>query len=790
MRLRALDRKLLRDLREIRSQALAIAAVIGAGVALLVLMRSNYDSLEVTRRTYYRNYRFADVFATLTRAPMRVAEEIAAIPGVSAVETRVTADVTLDVPGLSRPASGHLISIPSSRRPALNGLHLRAGRWISPEGPDEVLVSEAFAAAHALRPGHSLAAILNGRRRDLRVVGIVLSPEFVYSIRAGQLFPDDELFGVLWMGREALGDAFDLHGAFNDVALAVTNAKELQGVIDRLDRILEPYGGLGAIPRSKQLSNWYLESELGGLRVSAAIIPLIFLGVAAFLLNVVLSRIVTTQREQIAALKALGYGNRAVGWHYVKWSLIIAGAGSAAGVAAGAWLGSGLARLYTSFFRFPVLSYRLDWGLVVAAVFFSLAAGALGALRAVRKAVTLPPAEAMRPEPPAPYHVTLAERAGLRRLLSQPARIIFRNLQRHPWRAALSSVGVAFGGAMLIVGSFTIDAVETMVSIQFNLAQRYDAMLAFVEPASASALHAVERLPGVTYAEPLRAVAARLRFEHRSRTVGIVGLEPRSRLHRVIDQSTLRVVELPPEGLVLSRKLAELLVVGTGDEVLVEVLEGRRPQRRVRVARLVDEYLGTNAYMEISALHRLLGEGDTLTGAYLSVDRAEIESLYRAVKHTPTVSGVSLKEAAVASFRETLAKSIGITRTVTILFAAVIAFGVVYNSVRISLSERSRELATLRVIGFWRSEIAFILLGEVVLLTAAAIPLGLVLGYLMAAGTAAAYDFEVYRLPLIILPRTYALSALTVLGALAVSAALVRRTLNRLDLVAVLKTRE
>ncbi len=790
VRLSVLDRKLLRDLRGIRGQAIAIAAVIAAGVALFVLARSNYDSLELTRQIYYRDYRFGDVFASLTRAPERIGDAIARIPGVAQVQTRVVVDVTLDVPGVEQPASGRLVSIPEDRRPLLNNLFLRSGRWIEPGHLDEVLVIESFATAHGLHPGDTVAAVINGRRRELDIVGIALSPEFVYSIRPGQIFPDDRLFGVFWMGREALGNAFDMKGAFNSVVLSTMRGTPKQEVIDRLDRLLDPYGGLGAVPRSQQISNWYLQSEMQGLRASAAIIPVIFLGVAAFLLNVVLSRIIAVQREQIAALKALGRSNATVGWHYVKSGLIIAAAGSLVGLAVGAWMGSGLTRMYTEFFHFPILAYRLDPAVVAISVLVSLSAAVVGALRAVRQAVALPPAEAMRPEPPSSYSESLAERAGLRRLLSQPTRIILRNLQRHPWRAVLAIVGLAFGGAMLIVGSFTIDSIDVLMNVQFNLVQRYDAMIAFNEPASARAADEVERLPGVTYAEPFRAVAARLRAGPRSHNGAITGLPEPSRLNRILDQRTLATVAVPPEGLLLSRKLAQILGVGPGDEVTVEVLEGRRPHRRVAVAGLVKEYIGTNAYMDIDALHRLMDEGGTLSGAYLSVDSAAVDRLYRTIKHTPAISGVLLKQAAIDSFDATMAESIGMMRTVTIFFAAVIAFGVVYNSARIALSERSRELATLRVIGFRKSEIATILLGENLLLTLVSVPAGWGLGYVMAAGTAAAYDFEVYRLPLIILPRTYALAALTVLFSMVASAVLVRRKLARLDLIAVLKTRE
>ena len=786
----ALNRKLVRDLWGARGQALAIALVIGAGIAVFASMFSTFDSLDLTLGTYYERTRFGDVFASLKRAPLSLAADIAAIPGVAQVEARVVVDVTLDVRDLPEPAIGRLISVAPAGRPRLCDVVLRKGRDIEAGRPDEVLASETFAAAHGLEPGDSVGAIINGRRRELRIVGLALSPEYIYPIRPGELLPDERHFGVFWMDGRALAAAFQMEGAFNNVVVTLMRGASEPDVIAGLDRLLEPqYGGLGAIPRALQPSHWYLNNELVQLRSSGAIVPAIFLAVAAFLLNVVLSRIVLVQRAQIAALKALGYGNAAVAWHYVKWSIVVACAGAAVGLSAGTWLGWAMTQMYTLFFHFPLLLYRLEPVVIVESVAIALGAAVLGALAAVRRAVSLPPAEAMRPEAPARFSETWVERAGLRRLLSQPARIIVRTLQRHPGRAALSTVGIALAGSMLVLGNFSLDAVDVMMDVQFNVAQRYDLMASTVEPVSPGALDELRRLPGVMDAEPFRAVPARLRVGHRSRHAAILGVPAEARLNRVIDAS-LRALTPPPQGLVLSAKLAETLGVRRGDAVTVEVLEGRRPVRQVPVADLVDEYMGMNAYMELDALRQLMQEGGTLSGAYLLVDRGQVETLYRRLKETPRVGGVLLKRAAVESFQETFQSLVAQMQAIYVVFAAVIAFGVVYNTARISLSERSRELATLRVIGFTRAEVSYILLGELALVTLVAVPAGLALGHVFAGLLVAAMNSEMFRIPLVIAPRTYAFAAVVIIVATAVSAMVVRHRLDHLDLVEVLKTRE
>ncbi len=787
--MRALERKLLRDLWQIRGQAAAIAAVIAAGVALWVLLLSTFHSLDLTRDTYYRRYRFGDVFASCKRAPSRLESDIAAIPGVARARTRVVSDVTLDVQGLAEPAMARLISMPVPRRPVLDDVFVRAGRFLDEGASDEVLVSEGFANAHGLEPGDSLYAVINGVRRRLHIVGLALSPEFVYVIRPGELLPDDERYAVIWMERRELAAAFDMEGAFNDVVLSLEPEARTQAVIDRLDRILAPWGGTGAIPRRLQLSHFYLSSELDGLHAFGRFLPVIFLAVAAFLLNVVLHRIVTVQRQQIAAMKAVGYGDRSLSMHYVCWSLLITAVGVAAGIAVGAWLGSGMTAMYTDFFDFPILTYELPVGIVLQAVAVSVLAAVGGALAAVRRTVSMPPAEAMRPPVPAVFRPSLLERLGGGRWLDQPARIVLRTLRRHPGRAALSVIGIAAAGSLLVAGNFSMDAMDVMMALEFGQAERYDLAVTFVEPTSSSAAAELEQLPGVMAVEPFRSVPVRLRFGHRSRHTAITGLVPHPRLSRIVDASS-RVRELPPAGLVLSAKLAEILGASPGDEVTVEVLEGRRPVERVPVVQVVREYMGTNAYMAEPAVHRLLDEGRTLSGAYLMVDRARQDVLYRQLKDTPRVAGVALKSAAIESFDRTMAEMLGMVRAVTVAFAVVIAFGVVYNSARISLSERQRELATLRVIGFTRGEISSILLGEFVLLAMAAVPLGLVGGYGLAAIMVRIYDTEVWRMPLVVAPATYAFAALVLMVATAGTALVLRRKLNRLDLVEVLKQRE
>ncbi len=784
-----LGKVLWRDLWHLRGQVLAAALVVACGVAAQVTMRSAYLSLQAAQTNYYQSYRFADVFASLKRAPENLAEQIRALRGVAQVNTRVVADVTLDVPGLAEPASGRLVSIPERQQTMLNDLFLRRGRYVEPSHPDEVLVSEAFAQANKLDVGDRIGAILNGRWRELTIVGIALSPEYIYEVGAGMLFPDNRRFGVLWMGREALASAFSMEGAFNDVSLTLSKGASEAEVISRLDQLLLRYGGLSAYGRKDQLSNRFLTDELGEIEISATYIPAIFLAVAVFLIYIVLSRLVVMQRTQIALLKAFGYSNATVALHYLKFALLTVLAGLLPGLLFGLYLGEKTNNLYAEYFHFPQMPLVISPGVIAVAVAVSLFAACAGAIGAVRRVTALQPAEAMRPEAPANFRAGVMERSGISHWLPASVRMIVRNLARRPWKALVSVLGIGLAVGMMLVARFMFDAVDYMMNVQFELVQRDDVTVLFHEPRAAGAIYDIRQLPGVLRAETFRAVPVRLRHAHRSKQVEVTGIASDSELRQIVD-SRLHTIALPPAGLLITRKLGEMLGVRAGDTVTMEVLEGARQVREVTVTGLSDELIGIAAYMDAGALAHLLREDKLVSGAWLRVDPAHVDQLYGRLKRMPAVSGVAIRTAMIRSVRDIIDRAFTTVSVIEMLFAAVIVGGMVYNSVRIALSERGNELASLRVLGFTQREVTVILLGEQALLTLCAIPVGLLIGYGMCAALAPVFDRELFRLPLVFSKMTFVYPVIATLISAILSALLVARRIRHLDLIAVLKTRE
>lgn len=784
-----LDRKLFRDLWRVRGQALAIAFIVASGVAVLVMSLTAMQALSDSGRAYYDRYGFAEVFTSVKRAPERLVRTVSELESVQLVESRVVHYAMLDMPGLAEPVIGRLTSLPAEGDGLLNRLVVRAGRLPVPERPDEVVVAEPFAEAHGLALGDRFGALLNGRRRDLEVVGVALSPEFVYAIGPGALMPDPRHYGVLWMSRRTLAAVFDLEGAFNDLTLTLHRGASADTVIPALDAVLAPYGSTGAYARREQISNWFLQNEIEQLESMATILPTIFLAVAAFLTNMVLARLVFMERAEIGLLKAFGYPNRTVVWHYAKLVVVLSLVGLALGWAAGFWLGRWVTGVYAQMFRFPELVFQPSASVYAISLVVSVGSSLIGVVSAARYAGGLPPAEAMRPpQPPAFRHQTWSPR----RLLAwfdQPTRIVFRQVFRKPLRSLLTSAGLAASVALLVVSMQWLDALDYMIDDYFHHQQRQDMTLGFAEARPMDVVRAVERLPGVLAVEPMRSAAVRFSNGHRNHRGAITGVLAPSELLALTDAGG-RAVAIPLEGLLLSETLADKLGVTAGDVLGVEVLEGRRTRTTTMVAAVFETVVGTPAYMDLEALNSTIDEPRTTNMLQVIVDEALETELYASLQSIASVAGVTLKRAATDMFEETIGETMLIMVLCYIAFASTMAFGMVYNSLRIALSERGRELATLRVLGFRPGEVSYMLFAEAGLLVAVGLPLGCAAGWGLAWLISASFDTELFRVPVVIEPATYGLAVVIALGAMVPSVMLIQRRLSRLDLIAVLKTRE
>jgi len=782
--MKALDRKLLRDLWALKTQVVSIALVIACGIGGFIGSFSTHGSLLWSRDNYYASARFPHVFASAKRVPVSLLERIRAIPGVVEVEARVVRDAQLSIPGVVPPMIARLIGQDFEHPPGMNRLTLTSGRWPAPGARGEVVVNERFLEARRLKLGDALGVLLNGKLERLTLVGTALSPEYIFATRGGGM-PDDEWFAVLWTDARALAAAFNMEGAFNSVLLRLSRDASLDAVLAAADRLLEPYGSLGAVAREEQVSHKIITQEIDQQRIFGTVLPAVFLLVAGFILNVVLHRQVHAQRGEIAALKALGYDDRWIAWHYLKFASVIVLLGTLIGIGLGWWLGNGMTSLYTNLFHFPQFHYFMPAWLALAGAAAALAAAFGGAFAATRGVLRLHAAEALRPPAPAQFKAHFS----FENLLTPAQRMILRNLERRPVRAATTIAGIAGSVAILIAGTFWADALDWFIDVQFNQVQRADVNVGFAEPVPRGVRRELERLPGVSQAEVTRAIPVRLRAGHRSYRTGITGVEDDAVLWRIFD-AELREARPAPGGVLLTTRLADRLGVRPGDSVIAELLEGKRVKGALRVTGTVREMAGMNAWMRLEDLNRLARESAVVSGAGLSVERSQENALLERLKEMPAAAVVIVNRGLVDTFRATSARNVLFFTTVLSIFAATIAVGVVYNNARIQLAERAWELASLRVLGFTRREVSVLLLGELAVEIALAIPLGFVAGFWLAALLLALMSQEVMEFPLVIFPSTYVYSGAVVVAAGVVSALIVRNRIDNLDLVAVLKTRE
>jgi len=787
--MRVLDRKLFRELRRLGLQAIALMLVMAAGAAVLIIGGGASRSLERTADAYYERHRFGDVFASLTRAPLHLAPRIAAIDGVSAFELRVRSAALLDIVGMMEPATALLISLPARGQPSVNQLYVREGRLPDAGHANEVAINERFARAHDFLPGDHLTVTVDGQRRNLLITGVVLSPEFVYAIGPGDMMPNPERFGVLFMPRPILGAMLDMQGAFNDVSLTTRRGADERAIIKSLDDIIAPYGSTGAYVRKEQLSAAFVDGELTQLAALASVIPPVFLFVSAFLVNMILSRLIALDREQIGLLKAIGYGNVTIGLHYAKLVSLIGIAGALVGVLLGTWAGQALTRLFVEFYAFPYLLFDYDLTLYLIAFAVTVGAALAGSASAIWRSVKLAPAAAMQPPTPPRYRAIGMQRRKIDPRLSRLELMALRHLVRWPLRSALTTLGTGFAVALLVVALFTYDSIDVMIDTLFAQANRQDATLAFARDLATSAAGDIDDWPGVVRAEPFRATAVELHHGTRSRRLTLIGLPPDTTLVRPLDQD-FRPLTLPPAGLAISEEVATILDARIGTTLDVVLLTENRRRRQLPVTAIVRDYTGLPVYTRLDLLDALLHGGPRVSGVHLDLDETALPVIYGRVKETPDIPSVALLRMTLVSFRETIETNILYTMAVYVALAIIISFGVVYNAARIQLSERARELAGLRIFGFTRSEVSRVLILELGVVVVIAQPLGWLLGHLLARLVTAGFSSDLYRLPFVIDLSTYAMATLVVGFAAAVSLALVRRRIDHLDLVRVLKTRE
>jgi len=789
-----LHRKLGRELRASGLLLLAVVSIIAVGVACFVSMGAAYYNLNEAKRSYYRQCRMADFWMDLKKVPLTELDGLARLPGIAAIRPRIQFYATVDLENRTKPLNGLVLSLPDRREPVINDVVIRRGGYFSDRRRNEVIVSDAFAAHHHLAPGQWIHLVLNNRRQELFIVGTAISSEFVYLMPPGGLAPDRENYGVFYLKNSYAEEVFDFDGAANQVVgrLAPEVRDDPRELFRRAEDLLAPYGVFLTTALADQASNNFLTQEIAGLRVFAVFMPAIFLAVAALVLNVLLGRLAEQQRTVMGTLKALGYSDRRVFWHFLELALAVGATGAVLGCGLGHWIGGWMTATYRAFYELPDLTNRLYWGVMLSAGAISIGCAVLGSLRGSRAVLRLQPAEAMRPKPPKRGGAVFLERVGwFWRRLSSDWRLVLRGVIRNRVRTLAGAFAAAMGSALLVSGFMMVDASQYMLDFQFKWIIKSDVDLALKDEQNDDALFEAARLPGVDRAEPTLNVACTFSHGPYRKKGAVTGIAPGATL-TVPREVDARPIPIPPVGVVMTRKMAELLHVRPGDSVLVEPVKGLREPRRVCVRHVADSFMGLSVYADVGYLSRLIGEEYAVNGIQLATDRdpARLDALYRELKAMPALEAVSDRRAMVESLEKIFLEQMGIFTGALVVFAGVVFFGSILNASLINLAERQGEVATLRVLGYGPWRVGSLLLRESMIVTLVGTVLGMPIGYGLSVLSSWAYDTELFRFPVVSTPGTWIWTvALAVLFGLSAHL-FVQRAIHRMNWLEALQAKE
>ncbi len=786
-------RKLLRDLWMRKFALVALLVILALGVGVFVGFAAVYRDMDDARVRYYRSAHIADFQVDLKRLNRNRVSGALDLPNISRIEGRiVTSAQVTTAPGRER-ISGQAISLPMPRRPQLYQIRLRTGSWFSGDHRGEVILNHQFALAHGLRPGARLGVKILEKEHELRVVGTAESAEFVYLIPpSGGLAPDPARFAVMYLPYGFLSANSELGGAVNQlVGTVFDNTKT--AVANTLTALAERFDNQGVVltASAEDLPSFrFLADELHGLRVQAWVLPGIFLGTAALILSVLLSRLVVSQRGVIGTLMALGYQARTVTLHYVSYGVTLALAGGLLGLFIGAQLQAAMLELYRQFYLLPGLLPRFHADLQAAGVFLGVAAGIGGALHGVRKITKLHPSDAMRAQPPQRGGRIWLER--LTRLWGRVSfawRLVLRGVFRNQFRAAVN-FGACFVSTALIVATLGLaDSLDFLMTHEFERVTHEDFSYFFREPKdSAVAREVAVANGGIAAIEPQLAVGAVLRSGPFSKRVPVIGLARGARLTTPRDRDGT-VVPIPKRGLVVSRKLAEVLRVSVGDVVEFRPLLGRRIAVKTPVTKVVETYLGLAAYADYVYLSRLLGES-AVANVVLAKYHNPAGAGAREASRWPGISAVGERKLALSTLQSTFGETMGAALGVSVLFAGVIAFGGALNIAFVSLSEREREVGTLRVLGYGPYAVAGLFAREILLTGVLGIAVGIFGGIALAYGISTLYSTELYRFPVVVRSQTLALSCGLMLAFLLAAQAILYRKIATFDCLSVLNIKE
>ncbi|WP_031516889.1 ABC transporter permease [Desulfofalx alkaliphila] len=790
----SLNKKLWRTVLSTKGQFLAVAAVVMLGMTVFIAMVTTYHNLEATQDKYYKDNNFADHYFHVINAPQEIVSRIEDLPGVLKVTGRIQKDVPVlkeDNQRATARLTGYWLPIENE----INGIEITSGQIFDEHGHGgkyEVLLDPQYAEANKLSFNDTLTIAAEGKQVTLTVAGTAIGPEFVYPIKdASTLIPDYETFGIFYVPNALAQQFLNLPGQINQILIIFAPGADKDATVRQIENILEPYGNLTNYPRDDQISHALLQAELDQLLTTSQSLPVIFLLVAALIQFVIISRLVKSQRLQIGIMKALGYHNRQIMWHYAGYAMLVAVTGLVLGSVLGVVLAGYLTRVYALYFNLPEAMGGISMPAIVLGAFLCMGTAMAAGFVATRGILKINAAHAMRPEPPKGTGKVIFENwPWFWRRLDPSWKMALRGVLRNRLRFAITTLGVVLAVGLLVVSWFFNDSIDYLLEQHFYREQKYDLIVRFDAPVKDNELLYISQLDGVIKTEPIFEMPVKMAFGDKTADDTLLGLPTDVSLKMLVGEQGQQLW-LPTNGILMDRRTAHDLGVNIGDKVKVETQLGIGPSHQdyLTVMGINRQFVGGGSYINISQLNRLIGEHQVVTGAMLKVEHGKALPVEEQLNKIIGVSSVLSRQKELDNFYQHLEMMVYFTG-VMVIFAGVLGFAIVYNSSLINFYERKNELASLKVIGFSNREISNLLLKETAIQTVLGIALGLPFGRAMAHGYINAVSTDMFIIPVIIYPMTYILSAIGGIIFVMVAFKYANRGIRKLDMVEALKYRD
>lgn len=746
-----LRRKAWRDIRENKGVYIACVVVIAIGLMIYTTMSMVFESMTKSQQNFYSETHFGDGFISVTGFPENKVNSLTFLQGVDQVEGRIVKDVRLLDQQKDSNRYLRMVSVNMTNTPKLNQLRLVTGH-LPTDTQSEILVDPQFLTANHLALGDPLKVIIEGQQATFYITGTAQSPEFVYIMKNAQdLYPSPVDFGIAYVPLSSLKAMVKEKGQVNDLTFTLKDGASFDSVKESLQASLKPYGIQSIIPRKDQTSNAILTSKITSMGSMAKTLPVVFLGVATFILYSMLKRLIEQQRVAIGTLKAFGFTDREIVWHYLTYPLVIGTAGGLLGSLSGIALSFPLTTLYKQFFALPGLKseFSIKYLLISLALslFFSILSGLSGSIEILR----LEPAQAMRPPAPITANKTRIERiTWFWRNLSSQSQMGIRDVFRTPTRSLFNILGIAVVFSLMTVSWSMQNMINLLTVVQLEKVQTYDVKFQLTHPSPTDVTQqALTHEIGVSRVESVLEAPATLSNGWLKKEVALMGLAKDSTMYNVLDKKGERV-EVSEQGILLSEHLAKILNVKVGDTIYVESPWRREPLgekgENLQVIGVVPQYVGLNAFMEEKELQRFLRQGEISTSMLVKMNSSDVGLLKSKYRNATNVTSIESLKDSGDKIRKMM-DSYGFTTWLLAILGGITGFALIYNSSVISLSERKRELASLRVLGMTPREVLRVITSEQWSLYFFGILLGIQLAYGLEFGMAQAMSTDLYSLP-------------------------------------------